>query len=136
MKKFLNRRVIYYSILGLFLIGFLFFNYSSVQKCGDIKSNSVTSEKDIIIVKGELVGDFRSVKKVTTNKIDSSYYITVEGVNDFFGSEKQFEVAIPNKNNSVEKIYFSDKKDFVEIFTNADFGKQPEIIKDTYISGM
>ena len=118
----MKKRIIYYALLILVVVGLLVCNYRSVQKCGDINIKSVTGGENII-VEGELAGNFRSVCSVKTERKGDDFYITVEAVNDFFGADKDFKVTIPNKKNSVEKVYIADKNSSMVIFINSDFVK-------------
>ncbi len=119
----MKKRIIYYCILVVIVVAFLVFNYSSVQKCGDITVTSIISGENII-VEGELNGNYRSVRSVSYEKEGNSVFIKIEAVNDFFGASKNFDIMIPNKNNSVEKIYLRDKKDSVVVFINSEYGKK------------
>lgn len=119
----MKKRIIYYLVLVLFVGGFLFFNYTSVQKCENIVIESVTADDKSIEVNGRLESDYRSVKSVKTEKIGDSFYIKIEAVNDFFGAKPEFSVYIPNKKNNVEKVYLADKDTSTEIFLNSNFQK-------------
>ena len=121
----MKKRIIYYIILAAVLGCFLVFNYSSVQKCDDIRVLGVIGGENII-VEGELSGNYRSVRSVKSEKIGNNFYIKIEAVNDFFNPRKDFKVTIPNKKNEVEKVFLADKKSSIEIFINSDFGKEPE----------
>jgi len=119
----MKKRIICYSILIILVIGIIVCNYSSVQKCNDIKITSITNNGEHIVIEGSLKGNFRSVKSIKTEKIGDSFYIKIEAVNDFFGAKPEFSVYIPNKKNNVEKVYLADKDTSTEIFLNSNFQK-------------
>lgn len=119
----MKKRIIYYLVLVLFVVGLFVFNYSSVQDCNKIQIESIIQNDDTITVEGKLRGNYRSVRSVTSEKAGNSFYIKIEAVNDFFSPKGDFKVIIPNKNNSVEKVYLHDKKNPMVIFINSDFGK-------------
>ena len=117
------KRIAFYVIIIFIVAVLLVTNYSSVQKCENINITSITNENNAITVKGELKGNFRSIKSVKTEKIGNSRYIKVEAVNSFFEPQKEFSTVISNINNSVEKIYLMDKETSVQIYINSNYLK-------------
>ena len=125
MKKHL---LIFIPIIVVFLL-FAFFNHRSVQSVNSLKITDVTQENNIVTVNGIITAPHRSVISVKTEIEGSLCYITVTGINDFFGTPKtDFKASFKNPNNSA--VYLKDSKNILKIWENADFGK---IIENTFL---